>query len=141
MRADSEHSPASRRASNRLHALLRLAATSCGAERAFLAQTADPGDGTEPRVVAVSTARDDGSRVTSRSVIRRALAGPRPMLLLHVVAPLASAASVRGLGLRSIVSMPVPLPPLTVYPIRSRFTRSASIVMAAPLLTEMLVVK
>jgi len=98
-----------------LHRILGLAAEACGAERAFLALASDAAhdhdDDDDPiRILALSTARPDGSRVPSQSVLRRAFTHPRPLLLLDIgEASRAMAGSVRSLGLRSIVSVRVAL--------------------------------
>jgi DNA-binding NtrC family response regulator len=95
----------------RLDEIVRLAAAACGAERAFLVRARDRPDHDPFHIVAVSTTRRDGSRVPSRSIVQRAIAGRRPMLLLDAEGEFDSTtASVRSLGLRSILSAPVPPP-------------------------------
>jgi DNA-binding NtrC family response regulator len=86
--------------------VLQLLLEASGAERAFLAQWT----GGEPRVQAAFSRRSDGRERPSRTVLRRALRHSRPLIFrdLAVERILSGAASIRGLRLRSIVSVPVP---------------------------------
>jgi DNA-binding NtrC family response regulator len=139
MHAEIEDSPALRRPSNgdvrhgwagliracrtavsaprrtRLDELVSLAGAACGAERVFLVRASDRPDAGGFHIVAASSTRADGSRVPSRSVMRDSIRRARAAVLLDTdgssTSAVAHALSVRSLGLRSIVSAPVPLPP------------------------------
>jgi MoxR-like ATPase len=92
-----------------LQAMLQLALEATGAERAFLVLAA-PGEPQGYRLHAARSVRGDEARAPSRSATRRALAGPRPLFYLDATRELpASEDSVRGLALRTILSVPVPV--------------------------------
>jgi len=88
--------------------LLRCVLDASGAERVFLAT----GESTSIRLTASLCDRGDGLGRPSRSALQRALAGPRPLVLVEdEVNEALTEASVRSLDLRSILSVPVPVEP------------------------------
>jgi DNA-binding NtrC family response regulator len=100
------------KASNRrdaLESLLQVALEMYGMERAFLLGGASAGDSRATRVLACVSKRHDGARRPSRSLARRVLVAPDAPALIDPRDGEAGA-SVRDLGLRSVLAAAAPLP-------------------------------